>query len=414
MTVPFWISKRYFRSMKRQRFLPLLTVVSICGVALGVASLVCVLSVMRGFNQELERKIMGFNAHVTITEKKSDQKLNEDLIRAILLDRYVKDAAPFVEGEAIAQSSTFGELAATGVKVRGIDPKSLGTLSEVEFYFPEGVAEFSELKSTKSKLPGVILGSEILPQLTVHPDFEDSVEIVAPLAEVGPTGELGPKMRKYRLIGTFRSGVFDYDSKLAFVSLAEAKKLLGVQKTSGWQITLEDSSKAPYIASLLRNNLDNGWIVESWDTQNKKLFAALKLERWAMGIILSLIVLIASFSIIGVIMMMVSGKRKDIATLQAIGMKASEAKRIFLFYSLYIGAIGSTIGGLIGTILCLILMRYPIRLPSSYYLDILPVDWSLFWSAFFILAGTLIAILASFYPVKQATAEAPIVTLRYE
>lgn len=413
MNTAFWISGRYFRSMRGQRFLPLLSIVSIAGVALGVMALVTVLSVMRGFSQELEKKMMGFNAHVTITRTPGGMNVNDDLIRAILSDKYAKEISPFVEGEAIAQSKTIGEVSATGVRVRGIDPASMGSLKTVEFYFPEGSEGFGELNKAKP-LPAIVLGSEILAQLTVHPDFEDKVELVAPLAEVGPTGELEPKMRGYRLAGAFRSGVYDYDSKVAFVSIPEARRLLGAQAVSGFHITLTDSSDAPRVASMLKSGLGEGWRVDSWETLNKKLFAALKLERYAMSMILLLIVLIASFSIVGVIMMIISAKRKDVATLRAIGMNERFSGKIFLYYGFIIGTIGSLTGGVLGSVLCSLLMRYPIRLPSSYYLDLLPVDWSAGWTALFVVCGIIISVAASLYPVSQATAETPVATLRYE
>lgn len=413
MNTAFWISGRYFRSMRGQRFLPLLSIVSIAGVALGVLALVTVLSVMRGFSHELEKKMMGFNAHVTITRAPGGMNVNDDLIRATLSDKYVKETAPFVEGEAIAQSKTLGEVTATGVRVRGIEPAAMDKLTTVEFYFPEGSRGPGELNESKP-LPGIVLGNEIIAQLAVHPDFEDKVELVAPLAEVGPTGELEPRMRSYRLAGAFRSGVYDYDSKVAFVSIAEAKRLLGAQAVTGFHITLDYSADSSRAASMLKSSLGEGWRVDSWETQNKKLFAALKLERYAMSVILFLIVLIASFSIVGVIMMIISAKRKDVAILRAIGGSDRFSRNIFLYYGFFIGTVGSLIGGILGSVLCSLLMDYPIMLPSSYYLDRLPVDWSAGWTILFVVCGIVISVAASLYPVSQATAETPVAALRYE
>lgn len=407
-----WIAKRYFSSRQRQRFLPLLTIVSICGVALGTMALVVVLSVMRGFGSELEKKFMGFNSHVTITKTPDTKKFTADEIRSLLPSG--SEIHSFVEGEAIAQTSSMGDLIATGVKVRGIATDGSGFSKTVEFYFPLGSGKFGELESQSNTLPGIILGYEILSQLTVHPDFEDKIDLVAPLADVGPTGEMEPRIRTYRLIGSFSSGVFEYDSKYVFVSLDEAKRLLGAQQIEGYHITLKDASSAPAIAAMLREKMGSGWRIESWNVQNKKLFAALKLERLAMGVILILIILIASFSIVGVLMMVVSTKRKDIATLRSVGMNSRSIRKIFLYHGMLIGAIGSIIGGILGSVLCIALWRWPVRLPASYYLSILPVEWSLFWTLIFIICGIFIAMTASWYPVTQATQEDPVVTLRYE
>lgn len=412
MAVNSWIAGRYFRFRQRQKFLSLLTIVSISGVALGIASLVIVLSVMRGFSGELEKRFMGFNSHVTITRGAGAKNLSADEILAHLPKK--TDIAPFVEGEVIAQTISMGEIIATGVKVRGIEPDALGSLKTVSFYFPEGSQRFSELNPSKDSLPGIILGDEILSQLTVHPDFEDKIDLVAPLADIGPTGEMEPRIRTYRLIGAFKAGVFEYDGKFSFVSLQEAKKLLGAQAVEGWHVLLSNPATAPDAAAKLKENLGAGWKIESWDIQNKKLFAALKLERIAMAGILILIILIASFSIVGVLMMVVSTKRKDIAILRAIGMSANSIRGVFLLHGMWIGAVGSIIGGIAGSLACLSLMQWPIGLPASYYLNTLPVALSPLWTIVFMLCGVFIAMVASIYPVTQANTENPVVTLRYE
>ena len=408
-----WIAGRYFSHKGRQRFLPLMTVVSISGVALGTMALVVVLSVMRGFGGEIQKRFMGFNSHITITRTSDAKALSAEEIQAYL----PKDSAviPFVNGEAIAQTQSMGEMIATGVNVRGVLPEAPEAFSSsVNFYFPEGSARFAELNKSSGSASGVILGGEILSQLTVHPDFEDEIDLVAPLAIVGPTGELEPNIRTYRLVGSFKSGVFEYDSKFAFISLPEARKLLGAQAQEGYYVALKDPHSASKIAYGLKDRIGQAFRIESWDVQNKKLFAALKLERIAMSAILVLIILIASFSIVGILMMVVSTKRKDIAILRAQGMSAPSIKRVFLIYGILIGAIGSLTGGILGTALCAALWHWPIRLPASYYLDTLPVEWSLWSTVVFVACGILIAALASLYPVSQTTAEKPVVTLRYE
>lgn len=408
------IAGRYFMSRQRQRFLPLLTLVSIGGVALGVAAMVLVLSVMRGFGSELERKFMGFNFHVTLTRTADTADMSKDRIAPLVPKGSV--VSSFVEGEAIAQTASMGEIIATGVKVRGIESEAPPLTRTLEFYFPDSSSKFGELLPGEGskQLPGVILGDEILSQLNVHPDFEDRMELVAPLADVGPTGEMEPRIRTYRLAGSFRSGVFEYDSKFALVSFGEAKRLLGAQAVQGYHIMIPRPSDAPKVAANLRGALGEGWLVESWDVQNKKLFAALKLERIAMSGILILIILIASFSIVGVLMMVVSSKRKDIAILRSMGMNRTSIRKIFLIHGAIIGAIGSVIGGVIGSSVCLALWKWPLRLPSSYYLDELPVQWSLLSTVLFAASGVIITMLASLYPVSQATEESPVATLRYE
>lgn len=416
MNIHTWISGRYFKSRRASRFLPLLTIVSVGGVAVGILAIVVVLSVMRGFSGELEKKLIGFNAHITITKSAEGENLTTEEIEKYVPAREVRDISPFVSGEAIAQTEVVGELVAAGVKIQGIDPARGDFLSSVDFYFPEGSEKMAGLSASLPEypLPGIILGNELLSQLTVHPDFEDQIQLVAPLAEVGPTGEMEPRMRTYRLIGSFRSGVYEYDSKYVFVTLTEAKRLLGEQAQEGFRLLLNDPQRAPFFAGRIRAGVGDGWQVQSWDVQNRKLFAALKLERLAMAGILLLIILIASFSIVGVLMMVVSSKRKDVAILRAVGMNAGSVRRIFVAYGFRIGAIGSIIGAGAGTLICLALRKWPVHLPASYYLDILPVEWSLAWTLSFVVAGMAIAMIASLYPVSQATSEEPVLTLRYE
>lgn len=414
MNTESMIAGRYFGSRRRQRFLPLLTFVSIGGVALGTMALVLVLSVMRGFGTELEKKFMGFNFHVTLTSTSGAPDISKEKIEHLLPKGSL--VSEFVEGEAIAQTMSLGDIIAAGVKVRGIESEAPPLVKTLEFYFPEGSSRFAELNAPGSvkTLPGVILGDEILSQLNVHPDFEDRIDLVAPLADIGPTGEMEPRIRTYRLTGAFRSGVFEYDSKFALVSYEEARRLLGAQAVQGYHIMLSHPSDAPAVALSLRNALGESWRVESWDVQNKKLFAALKLERIAMASILILIILIASFSIVGVLMMVVSSKRKDIAILRSMGMNGRSIRKIFMLHGVLIGAIGSVIGGLAGSAVCIALWRWPIRLPASYYLDTLPVEWSLPWTVVFVASGILITLISSLYPISQATKDAPVVTLRYE
>lgn len=373
---------------------------------MGTLALVTVLSVMRGFSGELERKMMGFNAHIQIVKKDSsntyDIKAEENILSGKL-----RSISPFVEGEAIAQTKSIEQVEAAGVKVKGISPSFLEDLRDVEFYFPS-----KKLPSPEGK--NIILGGELLSQLSVYPDFDDIVELVAPLAEVGPTGELEPRLASFELAGSFNSGIYEHDSKVVFISLEEARGLLGVQATEGWQIMLKDPFEAPRLAKILSSKLGDDFRINSWDDQNKKLFAALKLERIAMGAILSLMILIASFSIAGLVMMVVYGKRKDIAILRSVGLSAKNVQKVFLCYGLWIGLVGSIIGAFLGSLLCLLLNIRPIHLPSAYYLSILPVEWSLGWTSLFVFIGIVVSVAASLYPVRQATAEDPVLSLRYE
>ncbi|MFH1830161.1 MAG: ABC transporter permease [Pseudomonadota bacterium] len=415
ISIASWIASRYLWSRSCGRFAPLLTATAIASVAIGVLALIIVMSVMRGFKSELSDRLMGFNAHITLTKLQGGNDLSKDDVEDIVSGFDVRDIAPFVQGEVIAQSTSGDELVAQGARVRGLDPKDLGALERVAFYFPEGRSSVDVLStSKKGSLPSAIVGHEIVGQLMVHPEFDDKVELIAPLADVGPTGELIPNRREFVVDGIFRTGVFDYDSKYILVSLNDARALLGEQASEGWHIRLTDATDVPRVMAAIKDRIPKSWEASGIDAQNKKLFAALRLERVAMGGILVMVLLIASCAIAGVIMLITAAKRKDMAILGSVGVDAKAVKIIFFANAAIIGAVGSFIGLVLGLLVCLGVERWPIRLPDTYYLDFLPVDVDPVLAVVFAVCGCVIAIAASIFPVHQASKLNVIEVLRYE
>lgn len=400
-----WLAWRYFWR-GRERYLPLLTTTAIAGVALGIFALTVVLSVMRGFTHELTARLLGFNAHITIRQIVSDAApLDLDVIRGKFGDR-LATIESVVEGEAIAvHHSDVADAPVAGLKLRGVDLPSLGDLPSTDLYFPEAIDQ---------RLPRIVLGHEAAGALLVHPDFEDELALTAPLAKVGPTGELLPASRSFRVAGIFRSGIYEYDSKVAFIDREEAVKLLGEQGTPSIRIRLHDPAAVNDVVQGLSDSVPNGYEVVGWGEQNRKLFGALKLERMAMTVILATIVLIASFSITGTMLLVTTAKRKDIAMLKALGMERRRIIAAFLWHGSIIGALGALLGIILGIVACLVLQHWPLSLPSAYYLDRLPVELSPLWIFSFGIFGWLLAVAASLYPVVQSVAEDPCEVLRYE
>lgn len=400
-----WIAWRYFRSKSLGAYALLLRATAVSGVAVGILSLILVMSIMRGFRIELTERLTGFDSHITISEPPDTVDFREKEIQTILKD--IGDGMPFVQGEVAAVSTVAGNSA--GARLKGIDLSRISELEGVELYFPD-----LEFDDGQKKMPSVIVGHEIASQISVHPDFGDTLELMAPMAELLPNGELGPKTRQFRVAGVFKTGIYNYDGKYIFADLKEAKKLLGLQARTGWQIKLRDLKDTPDVLSVLRPSLPAGWSAAGWNEQNKKLFAALKLERVAMTGVLLMVVIIASFAIFGIVFLVTSSKRKDIAILESLGLKKGGIGQMFLFHAAFIGAIGSAIGFVLGTALCLVLEKFPISLPASYYLEYLPVDVNPLASVIFVLAGIFIAIVSSVYPVRQAVSQNPVEVLRYE
>lgn len=411
VTLSSWIASRYLWSRHSGRFAPLLTATAIASIAVGVMALIVVMSVMRGFRSELADRLMGFNAHITITRQAEGEPIEGAGLEAMLRDIDVRDVAPYVQGEVIAQSISGGELVAQGARVRGIDAARMGAVDEVSFYFPQGVEGAGILRGGRR---AAVVGNEIVGQLMVHPDFGDRLELIAPLADVGPTGEFEPNRLEFDVEGVFRAGVFDYDSKYVLTSIEDARDLLGQQAEEGYLIRLAETADTPDAAALISERLPEGWRAQSIDVQNKKLFAALRLERVAMGGILLMVLLIASCAIAGVILLLTGAKRKDVAILMSMGLDARSVKRIFLINAAIVGTAGSLIGFALGLAGCAIVEVWPIRLPDSYYLDFLPVEIDPLASLVFAACGMAVAVLASIYPVYQTSRMSVVDVLRYE
>lgn len=417
MSLPFYIASRYFSSKKGYLFVSFLNLVAVCGVALGVFAMVVVLSVMTGFSKDLRDKLLGFNSHIRVIEhNQSETDINEFKRELLSLtgDGVILDVQKYVEGEVIIQQEGETSETAQGAKVRGINVSDLNKMPTVQFS-PEVLEEGDDIFVKKSNgLPGIIVGSEILMFLGIQPGFDDLLRLTAPFGNVDPSGNLAPNIKLYRLAGGFISGYYDYDAKYVLMSLIDAKHLLGVQGRSGFFVWLKNPGNAEKIAMKLQKGLGNKYDIKSWSDENKKLFRALKLERIGMFILLMMIILIASFSVVSVVLMLVFSKRQDIGMLQALGLDRLGIEKIFVYKGLMIGVLGTLIGLILGVAVCLFLKSYKIPLPSSYYLDYLPVKihgWHVLVTS---LAGIFMALVAAVYPARQAMQVKTTAVLRYE
>ena len=274
----------------------------------------------------------------------------------------------------------------------------------IEYYFSA---------DSDSNSNGATVGHDVLSTLAIHPDFGDKIELIAPMAEVGPTGDLMPRKIMLNVEGVFKSGIYRYDNALIFVPKETAKKVLGLQARPSYSIELDNPNNASSVADKVRRKFPE-LQVYTWQEMNKRLFAALRLERIGMMIMIILTVIIASFSISGAVSMFVSNRRKDAALLQVFGFRNKDVRRIFVLQGVVIGFIGSIVGALIGVVICFYLSIYPINLPDVYYLDHIPVDMNSFTVLFFVLLGLAMAIFSAWLPVKSTLSEKPVAVLRYE
>lgn len=390
-----FIARRYFSSHRKNLFVSFILFITLLAVATGTFALIFVLSVMNGFEKDFRTRVIGFKAPIVM--------MGENLLTWVpkiqSADPRITEVLPFIEGEAVVQSESGGAL---GVKVRGMvgppDPRRLG-----DYFENEPFAEKS-----------ILLGEELSDSLKAHPAYRQELRLIFPIGDVSPAGDLVPRIRKFDFTGVFRTGFYEYDSKSVVVNYEEARKLFGPEARSGLEVWVEPFEAAEVVKKVLQKELGLLARVESWRDQNPKLFAAMKLEKIGMFLLLSVLLLVASFNIFGLTSLAAQEKVKDMAILRSIGLPAHRVKRIFILKALSIGGGGGLLGGSLALAVTTLLQRYPLPLPSTYYLDHLPIQVDVFETLLTMILVPAVTLLASFYPALQASKRQPIETLRYE
>lgn len=416
MSLSLFIARRYFASKDRYLFVSFLNFVAILGVALGVFAMVVVLSAMCGFSKDLEEKLLGLNSHIRVVNKYSrgmDVQEFKSILEKTFPEGKIRDVQKYVEGEIIIQREGETSESAMGAKVRGLNFDELWKIPSLKFWFPPA-NEGTDFAEGAKELPEIILGSELLLLMSVQPEFGDILRLTAPFGGIDPLGNVVPNMGLFRLKGGFKSGYYNYDSKYVLMSLEDARRILGAQGREGFFIWLKKSSEAKEVALRLKEELGGDYDVQSWEVENKKLFRALKLEKIGMSLLLILIIMIASFGVVSVILMLVFSKQKDIGMLSALGIQKRSIERIFLLKGMMIGVIGTLLGAAAGVGVSFLLKNFKVKLPASYYLDYLPFDVRPWQVLLISVLGVIIALVASFYPARQAMRVNTTTVLRYE
>ena len=416
MSPDLFIALRYLRSRRKSRFISLITWISVGGIALGVAALLTVIAVMTGFEEDLRDKILSTNAHIVV--------LSHDPAGITDIDGALKtiDDTPGVVGSSpfiLSQVMLTTPRGVSGVVLHGIDPGRIDRVADLSHDMVEGsvaaLAEPPAVVRGDQLRPGILIGHELARSIGAF--LNDEVSMVSPMGEPSPMGGMIPKIRVFRVVGIFETGMYEYDNTLAYVSLGSAQDFLDMDgAVTGIAVKTADFYHAAQIAAALQERLGFPYWTRDWIDMNRNLFSALKLEKVTMFLILTLIVVVAAFNIVSGLIMTVMEKGREIAILRSMGATRRLVRRIFLWQGLIIGLTGTVVGLAVGLTLCTVLQHWHfIKLPGDvYYFTPLPVEVR--WGDFGLVTAAAVALsfLATLFPSWQAARLDPVEALRYE
>ncbi len=408
------VGLRYTRARRgsgRNTFISFIALTSMAGIALGVAALIVVLSVMNGFQEELRNRILAVASHIEI---RGLPTLADDgaVAKAAMANTRVKAAAPYVTGQAML---SVGEVN-RGAIIRGVDPVREGAVADIGAHMRAGA--LTDLKPGEF---GIVLGGELARALGVR--MGEPVVVITPQGTMTPAGTL-PRLKTFRLVGVFEVGMYEFDSGLALIDLDDAKKLYRLDGVSGVRLKLDDLFAAPAVARELGRTLNVNADIRDWTRSHANFFRAVQIEKRVMFIILTLIIAVAAFNIVSAQVMTVTDKVADIAILRTLGAAPSSITAIFMIQGALIGVIGTLIGVVggillalnVGTVLPAIerLLNVQFLDKTIYYISELPSDLQRADVVTIAAIALGLALVATVYPAWRAAKVNPAEALRYE
>ncbi|HEU4637519.1 MAG TPA: FtsX-like permease family protein, partial [Candidatus Binatia bacterium] len=374
-----------------------------------------VMAVMTGFEETLRDRLLGINAHIALLKSGDQLSEYEELVQQVIKQEGVVAASPAIYGQVMLTSGS----RVSGVVVRGVDPDRVNAVVDLQRYMKQGsIAGLKQQNPVQVQdrtimLPGVIMGERLAAQLGVF--VGSPIQVVSPLGSPTAIGVI-PKVRRFVVTGLLNTGMSEIDSTLVFMGLADAQKFFELgNAVSNIEIRVDDVNQSREIADRIQLQLGFPYLTEDWTRLWPNLFSALQLEKTVYFLVLLLMVLIGAFNIISTLVMVVMEKRKDIAILMSMGATRASIRKIFLLKGFIIGIVGTTLGLLLGLLVCTLIAQYRFELPKDVFL-ISTVPVRIYFSNFMIvtLASFIVCLLASIYPARQAAKLDPVEIIRYE
>jgi lipoprotein-releasing system permease protein len=406
LPLELFLGLRYLTARGSRANLSLFVWIGVGGVFLGVAALIVVLAVMTGFQDGIRDRIISANPHLLVFQSGSAGLTDPaGVVAKVTAVPGVRAATPFVLQQALFTSAG-GD--AHGGLVRGVDFDSRAVRDDLKAQLRSG-----RLESAIDDTSGILLGVELARTLGVVPG--DAVTVISPKGAMTAVGMV-PKMRRYTVVGTIEVGMYEYDASLAYMSLPAARDFAGLAGVTGVEVRLNDPFDARRIGRIVAGRLGFPFWVRDWMDMNRNLFNALQLEKLALFVIVTIIVLVAAFAIIGHLVLLVAEKRKEIGVLKAIGASASSITTVFFAVGMTIGVVGTVAGSAIGLAIIWIQNTYRIiKLAGDVYqIDYLPMKLAFGDFVLIVSATLLLSFLATIVPARRAGALAPVDVLRYE
>ena len=401
------VALRYLLAKRRQVFISVISLVSTLGVTVGVMALVIALALMTGLQQELQARILGSSAHVFVWKPAGITDYHAEVARLRAVPGVI-GAAPAVEGKAMITSAS-GE---GFVMVKGIDPALEPSVTDIGKVLTDGSLDHLTPPS-EDEFPGIVLGKDLAGSLGAM--VGDTVTLLTPNGTLSPMGVM-PRQRRFKVVGTFRLGLYEVDNGTGLVSLDAGMRVAGTDRVARIELKVADVYDAPRIADQIAADFGTEYVTSDWGDLNQQLYSALLLEKIGMGIGIGLIVMVAALNIVASLILLVMEKTRDIAILKTMGASSKSITVIFLLQGTIIGVLGTLVGAILGTTAAYVLDRYKlITIPSDVYqVSYLPfklLPWDLFTV---VVVAIFVCFLATLYPSRQAARLDPAQALRYE